>query len=216
MNTHQNLAARMARWSAQHRKRAFWGWIAFVIVAFAIGNMVGSTPISDVDQWSGESHDAEAALDRAGLRPTSEVVFLQSDKLTVEDPEFRAAVADVARRLPQVSYVENVESPLDGGGSVSQDRHAALVDFEIAGDSVEARDRVEAVLAAVARMQSDHPNVNIEQFGGASANKAINQTIGDDLKSAGLLSIRVTPSSSSSPSAPWSPRACHCSSGSPR
>jgi len=216
MNTHQNLAARMARWSAQHRKRAFWGWIAFVIVAFAIGNMVGSTPISDVDQWSGESHDAEAALDRAGLRPTSEVVFLQSDKLTVEDPEFRAAVADVARRLPQVSYVENVESPLDGGGSVSQDRHAALVDFEIAGDSVEARDRVDAVLAAVARMQSDHPNVNIEQFGGASANKAINQTIGDDLKSAGLLSIRVTPSSSSSPSAPWSPRACHCSSGSPR
>ena len=192
MNTHQNLAARMARWSARHRKRAIWGWLAFVIVAFAMGNMVGSTPISDVDQWSGESHDAEAALDRAGLRPTSEVVFLQSDKLTVQDPEFRAAVADVARRLPQVPYVENVESPLDGGGSVSEDRHAALVDFEIAGDSVEAKDRVDAVLAAVARMQSDHPSVDIEQFGGASANKAINETIGDDLKSAGLLSIPVT------------------------
>ena len=192
MNTHQNLAARMARWSARHRKRAIWGWLAFVIVAFALGNMVGSTPISDVDQWSGESHDAEAALDRSGLRPTSEVVFVQSDKLTVQDPEFRAAVADVARRLPQVPYVENVESPLDGGGSVSEDRHAALVDFEIAGDSVEAKDRVDAVLAAVARMQSDHPSVDIEQFGGASANKAINKTIGDDLKSAGLLSIPVT------------------------
>ena len=168
------------------------GVAAFVIVAFALGNMVGSTPISDVDQCSGESHDAEAALDRSGLRPTSEVVFVQSDKLTVKDPEFRAAVADVARRLPQVPYVENVESPLDGGGSVSEDRHAALVDFEIAGDSVEAKDRVDAVLAAVARMQSDHPSVDIEQFGGASANKAINKTISDDLKSAGLLSIPVT------------------------
>ena len=37
-----NLAARMARWSSKHRKRAFWGWLAFVIVAFAIGNGDGA------------------------------------------------------------------------------------------------------------------------------------------------------------------------------
>ena len=36
-----NLAARMARWSGQHRKKAFFGWLAFVILAFAIGNAVG-------------------------------------------------------------------------------------------------------------------------------------------------------------------------------
>jgi RND superfamily putative drug exporter len=165
-----NLAARMAHWSGRHRKRAFFGWLAFAILAFAIGNAVGSKPISDVDQFSGESHDAEAALDRAGLRPNSEVVFLQSDELTIEDPEFRAAIADVERRLPRVPYVENVTSPLDGGGSVSDDGHAALVEFEIAGDSVDARDRVDPVLAAVARIQADHPAVDVEQFGSASAN----------------------------------------------
>jgi uncharacterized membrane protein YdfJ with MMPL/SSD domain len=187
-----NLAARMAHWSGQHRKKAFFGWLAFVILAFAIGNAVGSKPISDVDQASGESHDAEAALDRAGLRPTTEVVFLQSDKLTTKDPEFRAAIADVVRRLPQVPYVQNVESPLDGGGSVSKDGHAALVDFEIAGDSVEARDRVVPVLAAVARIQADHPSLDVEQFGSASAQKAVNETIQEDLKSAGLLSIPIT------------------------
>src|SRR5215211_4690914 len=188
----RNLAARMAHWSGRHRKKAFFGWLAFAILAFAIGNAVGSKPISDVDQFSGESHDAEAALDRAGLRPNSEVVFLQSDKLTIKDPAFREAVADVARRLPRVPYVENVQSPLEGGDSVSKDGHAALVDFEIAGDSVDARDRVEPVLAAVARMQSDHPSLDVEQFGSASANKAVNETITDDLKSAGLLSIPVT------------------------
>jgi uncharacterized membrane protein YdfJ with MMPL/SSD domain len=187
-----NLAARMAHWSGQHRKKAFFGWLAFAILAFAIGNAVGSKPISDVDQFSGESHDAEAALDRAGLRPNSEVVFLQSDKLTVKDPEFRAAIADVERRLPQVPYVENVKSPLEGGGSVSKDGHAALVDFEIAGDSVDARDRVDPVLAAVARIQADHPRLDVEQFGSVSANKAINDTIQEDLKSAGLLSIPIT------------------------
>jgi uncharacterized membrane protein YdfJ with MMPL/SSD domain len=187
-----NLAARMAHWSGQHRKRAFFGWLTFAILAFAIGNAVGSTPISDVDQFSGEAHDAEAALDRSGLRPNSEVVFLQSDKLTIEDSEFRAAIADVERRLPRVPYVENVKSPLDDGGSVSKDGHAALVEFEIAGDSVDARDRVDPVLAAVAGIDSDHPGVDVEQFGSVSANNAINETITEDLKSAGLLSIPIT------------------------
>lgn len=192
MSNHRNLAARMAHWSGQHRKQAFFGWLAFAILAFAIGNMVGSKPISDVDQFSGESHDAEAALDRAGLRPTAEVVFLQSNKLTIKDPEFRAAITDVTRRLPEVPYVENVKSPLAGEGSVSEDGHTALVDFEIAGDSVETKKRVDPVLAAVARIQSDHPNLDIEQFGAASANKAVNETISEDLKSAGLLSIPIT------------------------
>ena len=31
-----NVAARMGRWSAGHRKLAIWGWLAFVIVAFGI------------------------------------------------------------------------------------------------------------------------------------------------------------------------------------
>ena len=35
------FAARAGRWSAQHRKTAIWGWIAFVAVAFVIGGAVG-------------------------------------------------------------------------------------------------------------------------------------------------------------------------------
>ena len=187
-----NLAARMARWSSKHRKKAFWGWLAFVILAFAIGNAVGPNLISDVDNFNGESHDAEAALDRAGLRPQSEVVFIQSDKLTIKDPEFKAAVQDVTSHLPKVPYVENVKSPLLGESAVSEDGHAALVDFDVAGDSVEARDRIDPVLAAVAAAQKRHPDLAVEQFGSASANKAVNDTITDDLASAGMLSLPVT------------------------
>src|SRR3954469_20871770 len=104
-----NLAARMARWSSKHRKRAFWGWLAFVSLACAIGNAIGPNDISDVDNFNGESHRAEAALDRSGLRPQSEVVFLQSDKLTVKDPQFKAAVQDVSSHLKKVAYVQNVK-----------------------------------------------------------------------------------------------------------
>src|SRR3954467_3259743 len=131
---HHNLAARMAVWSSRHRKKAFWGWLGFVIVVFALGNAAGTKSISDADQFSGESHRAEVALHDAGLRPVEEVVFVQSDKLTVRDPEFRAAVADVMRRLSGLEYIENLRSPLARGGNVSANGHAALVNFDIAGD----------------------------------------------------------------------------------
>jgi uncharacterized membrane protein YdfJ with MMPL/SSD domain len=187
-----NVAARMARWSSKHRKMAIWGWLGFVLVVFALGNAAGTTSISDVDQFTGESHRAEKALDRAGMRPVEEVVFVQSDKLTVRDPEFRAAVGEVTGRLSKLQYVKNVKSPLAAGGDVSADGHAALVNFEIAGDSTEAKDRVDPSLAATAAVQARHPELVVEQSGGASAAKAINATITDDLKKAGELSLPVT------------------------
>jgi uncharacterized membrane protein YdfJ with MMPL/SSD domain len=187
-----NLAARMARWSSRHRKKAFWGWLAFVVLAFAIGQSMGQNLISDVDNFNGESHKAELALHEAGLRPQSETVFIQSDKLTVKDPQFRAAVQDVVSHISNVPYVQNVKSPLDGESAVSENGHAALVDFHVAGDSTEAQDRIDPVLAAVAAAQKRHPDLAVEEIGDASAKKAVNETIGDDLASAGMLSIPVT------------------------
>jgi uncharacterized membrane protein YdfJ with MMPL/SSD domain len=188
-----NVAARMAHWSGRHRKKAIWGWLAFAVIVFVVGNnVVGATQISDLDQLSGEAHKAEVALDRAGLRPVEEVVFIQSDKLTVKDPEFQTAVEDVTGRLSKVPYVENVKSPLTGDSDVSPDGHAALVGFEIRGDSLEAKERVVPALDAVAAAQAAHPGLDVEQFGGASASKAVNETITDDLAKAGQLSLPVT------------------------
>ena len=36
-----NIAARMGRWSANHRKKAIFGWLAFVVLAVAAGMAVG-------------------------------------------------------------------------------------------------------------------------------------------------------------------------------
>ena len=37
----KGIAARAGRWSAQHRKIAIFGWLAFVIAAFMIGSPFG-------------------------------------------------------------------------------------------------------------------------------------------------------------------------------
>ena len=42
MKQTRSIAARAGRWSATHRKTAIWGWLAFVVVAFAIGGAVGT------------------------------------------------------------------------------------------------------------------------------------------------------------------------------
>ncbi len=182
----------MGRWSAAHRKTAIWGWFGFVFLAIFVGTMVSQNMISDVDNFNGESHRAEQALDDSGLRPTNEAVFVRSSDLTIDDEPFRAAVQDAARSVQGVKYVRKVETPLRGGGQVTTDGHAALVEFEIEGDSDETADRVDPVLTAVDGVKARHPEVLVEQFGDASANKAVNDTINDDLAKAGELSIPIT------------------------
>ena len=188
----RNLAARMGRWSADHRKLAIWGWLGFVVLAVVVGGAVGEKQIDEVDQFHGESKRAEQALDRSGLRPVDEVVFVRSPRFTVADPEFKATLTDVGERLAAVPHVRELQSPVSGGGSVSKDGHAALIDFQIAGDSIEARDRVQPALDAVAAAQERHPGFQVEQLGDASASEAVGDTIGDDLTKAGELSIPVT------------------------
>ena len=188
----EGIAPRAAHWSATHRKTAIFGFLAFVIAAVVAGGMVGSNELTDIDQFTGESQRAEQTLDDAGLRPNSEVVMVQSEKLVVGDPEFQAAIKDVTARLSKLEHVENVVPPTGGAGDVTRDRHAALVNFEIAGDSIEAQDRIDPSLEATAAVQAEHPELLVEQFGSASAAKAINKVGSDDVAKAGQLSLPIT------------------------
>ena len=44
-----NFAARMGRWSASHWKTAVFGWLAFVVASFVIGNAVGTKYLETSD-----------------------------------------------------------------------------------------------------------------------------------------------------------------------
>ena len=59
----RNLAARMGRWSASHWKKATFGWLAFVFVAFALGSMSGVTMVNQNDPGPGESGRMQKILD---------------------------------------------------------------------------------------------------------------------------------------------------------
>ena len=129
-----NLTERAAEWSASHRKTAIWGWLATVFtLMFLISGMglVEQKQISAVDNFSGESQQAERALTDAGLRPNEEEAMIHSDSLRASDPGFQRIVDQAAAKLAATEHVENVTTPADGGGAVSEDGHTVLVDFEI-------------------------------------------------------------------------------------
>jgi len=191
----QNLAARAGRWSAAHWKTATVAWVAFVVLAVAIGNAVGTVKLTDAEQSTGEAARAQAILTRAGFsQPAAENVLVQSPTLTISDPAFRATIARVTARLRTLPEVQNMSSPLDRGGTVavSKDRRSALVRFSIAGKSGQASKKVQPVLDAVGDVQKQSPGFTVAEFGFASANKVLTDTLGHDFQKAEQLSVPIT------------------------
>ena len=193
-----NLAARAGRWSAQHRKRAIVGWILFVVLATVAGGAVGQNMLAEEDMGNGESRAADQAVADAGFpKESGEQVLVEArggQKLTVRDGEFTAAVGDVVTKLKATPHVREVESPYAKGneGQLSKDQTAALVTFKIAGEDDIAKDRVDATLAATKAAQEAHPDLRIEQFGDASADKALSAAFEKDFQKAEVLSLPIT------------------------
>ena len=189
------VTARAARWSAAHRKTAVLGWLAFVMVAFAIGNAAGTVTLESAELGTGESHTADKILaqqfpeERAG-----EQVLIQTRGARIGGPEYRATVADLVTRLGRVHAVTNVRSPLDAGNSglLSNDGRSALLTFQIAGNPDTADERVGAALAATADVQAAHPRFSVGEVGRTSAVKAIDQRTADDFDKAAMISLPVT------------------------
>ena len=74
-------AARIGRWSATHRKTAILGWLVFVDRHLRLMSS-GVSRRSSIDRRPRRSPARRArpsrSLDDAGLKPTEELVFIQS------------------------------------------------------------------------------------------------------------------------------------------
>jgi uncharacterized membrane protein YdfJ with MMPL/SSD domain len=190
-----NIAARAGRWSAAHWKTAVSAWLAFCVVAVALGAVAGTRMLAQADTAAGGSRKAEQILKNAGFTSrASESVLVQSSSATVDDPAFRAAVRDVARSVAVVPNVRRVRSPLlpANEGQIAKDRHSALVEFQIAGDQDKADTKVQPALDAVARVQQQHPGLKIAEFGFASATHELKGTMSKDFQRAEYSSLPVT------------------------
>jgi RND superfamily putative drug exporter len=195
--THTNhLAARMGRWSASHWKTAVFGWLAFVVVAIALGSLVGTRQVAPDDGNVGEARRADHMLAAADFQahPQQEIVLLESKTLNVDDPAFRAAVRDTVKTVGSFKTITNLRSPLadENAGLVSDDGRAALVEWEMTGDVDAAKANIDPITDATAATAARHPDLYIGQAGAVSSNKALEDAFGTQLKQAGVRSVPLT------------------------
>ena len=191
------LVERVAGWSARHKKTAVFGWLALIVAAVVIGGMAHSAKKESYDP--GEAGRAERALNASGISQQSENVLAQSLSGTsfASDKEFRATVSDIAaalRAMPDAAA--EVRSPLDdtseGKALLAKDGKSALVTFVVAGDKDKAQETVVKALDAVAKVQTAHPGIRVEEAGTASVDKAINDIVNEGLQRAEFSSVPVT------------------------
>ena len=192
-----NLAGRAGRWSARHWKIAFFGWLAFVAVAVFLGNAVGTNRLLDSNAGDGESGRAQRILAGGDFKqPATESVLIQNRKLFPIEPAFKATINDVVARLSKVPEVTGIISPLSPAiiseGQTSKDQHSVLVRFDIKGKAEDAHDHVQGALDATAAAQRAHPAFVVEEFGDASARKALDETLGSDFRRAEKLAVPAT------------------------
>jgi RND superfamily putative drug exporter len=190
----RNIAARAGRWSARHWKTATFGWLTLVALVFILGAMVGTKELSDAGGMNGDSARAERIIDSAGFpQQETEVVLVQSARATVDDPSFKQMVGEVVQALSQVKNVRHPESPYAQGneGQISASRRSALIPFDLA-ETNEPYDGVESAIAAVASVQRAHPDFLIEETGGPSIDRALDNTVEKDFRRAEFSSVPLT------------------------
>ena len=180
----RGLAAAVGGWSARHRKTAVFGWLLFVVLATVLGGMAGSLQTTDQDNGIGQSGRADQMIDRAGIdSPSTETVLIQAKGFTATDPRFRGAVSDAIGAVKATGAASAVKSPYTDG-VVAPDGHSALITVTMAGDPDTADERVAPVLAAVASTQAKHPDLTVQEFGDASADKWFNDSFNHDFSRA--------------------------------
>src|SRR5690242_6469182 len=192
----ENLAARAGRWSARHRRLAVFGWLAFVLIAFMVGQAVGQKHVTREQQGNGDSRTARQLIGDHFPKQAEEMVLVQGRRVGVGvgHPAFDAAIRDVVKRLRALPSVRDVRSPLIEANfsQLSYDGRSALVKFVVPGGEEAAKARVAASMAATAAAQRARPSIRIEQFGEASANKELSKLFESDFRKAERTSLPIT------------------------
>jgi uncharacterized membrane protein YdfJ with MMPL/SSD domain len=196
MQKAMNIAGRMGQWSANHWKTAVFGWLACVVLFFAFGNLaLGFKRIDINDAGVGQSYKADQILKKAfpERAPQTEFVLIQSASRTADDPAFRSTVNDVIGSVKSSPAIKNLDSPYEARNRslISDDRHAAMVKWEMKGDADRAHENIDALSAVTTKVGTQHPGFFVGHAG-VSSDKGLEKMFMDQLKLAGERSIPIT------------------------
>lgn len=169
-----------------------------------VAQLLASATTTELKLSSGfESAKASAALERlrGGSEPISEVIIIQSETLTVDEPAFAAKVNSVFQEVVELGeeivgegavnyYMLSALAPETAENLVSADRRTTLMTVPIAGNFDEAAANVKEVIEVVGRAnEADDFRVLIS--GAASISYETNEFATHDLEQGERVGIPV-------------------------
>ncbi|WP_141580706.1 MMPL family transporter [Actinomadura sp. WMMA1423] len=178
-----DLLVRMARWSAGHPWRGIAAWLLFVVLCLGIGVAAGGHAATTEDFRIGEAGRGEAMAAEGGLqqRPVEHVL------VTGRGAAADAAARDAAARMGRLPEVESVSAPVRSG-----DGSAVRVDVTLKGSELQGKKHVEPLLAQTAAVRAAHPDVTVEETGGPSISKGVEELRDDDLARTEVIALPIT------------------------
>jgi RND superfamily putative drug exporter len=171
-----------------HPWRAIGAWVLFVAVCVWAGGAAGTREGTDEDTMKGEVLHAQQIVDDGHYDdPTVENVLITARSGNLDVASATAVAGEVTQRMRALPEVAKVDP-----AAPAPNRGAVLVPVTMKGDPDTADKRVQPLLDATAAVQTAHPDLIVEEVGGASLSRALDDTLGNDFKKAELFSIPVT------------------------
>jgi putative drug exporter of the RND superfamily len=163
-------------------------WVVFVAVCVWAGGAAGTREGKDEDSMKGEVLRAQQIEDDGNFDdPPTERILITARSGNLDTNAALAVAKDAAQRMRKVPEVAQVGEPI-----VAPNKQAVAVPVIMKGGEDGSNDRVQALLDTTAATQAAHPQLRVEEIGGASLGKALDDTLGGDFKKAELFSIPVT------------------------
>jgi putative drug exporter of the RND superfamily len=154
---------RLGRWTAEHFRAVA---IAWVVVAVGLGVLAPrvETALSGAgwEATGSESLKVRQTVDRefGGLSSSALMVVVHSKDQTVNDPAFKAAVAEAQRTLGADPRVTQVVAPRPGQ-SISRDGHTAVIQAGAGASSNEMVRAADDLKGKLHRLQGDGVQVSL-------------------------------------------------------
>ena len=187
----------LARASARRPWLTIGVWaVLFVLSGFLIMNLLGDALTTDADITTNpESKQARTLIEERlhGPQRVREIVIVQSQDATVDDPAFRSFVEGLYREVtalgPDVvaggtNYYQSGDESL-----VSADRRTTILPLSMAGTFEDAGDNIDEVLDVVDAVETDGFQVLIA--GNASMGKDFEETAQSDLQTGEMFGIPI-------------------------
>ncbi len=206
---------RVAIWSACHRWPVFVLWFVATIGIFTISLAAGGTrsveAVSNEQRSKYEAGEATVIFNAANAAvaqqtPASQqfLLIVANPSATVDDPGFRAVIADITARLTALqSMVDGANGPVfaqvvdpttapPSAGVVSPDRTAVRIAARVPGDGATLVQRLAPVPDLVAQIKATYPTYQIHPLNNTIANQEISTLINGGLDASLRLTIPLT------------------------